>query len=144
MSRGRALGPEFATRRWAVTQFGGCTAVRSIYPGRVDEVERLLRQLALNNEPSVRDVLVTGNDRVTTARLDEKVGLLVRLGALLTLGAATSSLRVTVDQAIQAGASEPEIVDVLVTVGPAVGLARVVAAAPRLARALGYDIEANE
>jgi 4-carboxymuconolactone decarboxylase len=110
----------------------------------VDEVERLLRQLALNDEPSVREVLVTGHDRVATARLEQKVGLLVRLGALLTLGAATSSLRVTVEQAIQAGASEPEIVDVLVTVGPAVGLARVVAAAPRLALALGYDIEANE
>lgn len=110
----------------------------------MDEVERLLRQLALNDEPSVREVLVTGNNRVTTTRLDQKVGLLVRLGALLTLGAATSSLRVTVDQAIQAGASEPEIVDVLVTVGPTVGLARVVAAAPRLADALGYDLEANE
>lgn len=92
----------------------------------------------------MREVLVTGNNRVTTTRLDQKVGLLVRLGALLTLGAATSSLRVTVDQAIQAGASEPEIVDVLVTVGPTVGLARVVAAAPRLADALGYDLEANE
>ena len=110
----------------------------------MDQVERLLRQLALNDEPSVREVLVRGNDRVTTTRLEQKVGLLVRLGALLTLGAATSSLRVTVEQAIQAGASEPEIVDVLVTVGPAVGLARVVAAAPRLALALGYDIEANE
>ncbi|HEY3946104.1 MAG TPA: carboxymuconolactone decarboxylase family protein [Solirubrobacteraceae bacterium] len=110
----------------------------------MDEVERLLRQLALNDEPSVREVLVTGNDRVTTTGLDRKVGLLVRLGALLTLGAATSSLRVTVERAIQAGASEPEIVDVLVTVGPAVGLARVVAAAPRLAVALGYDLEANE
>ena len=92
----------------------------------------------------MREVLATGNDPATTTRLDQKVGLLVRLGALLTLGAATSSLRVTVEQAIQAGASEPEIVDVLVTVGPAVGLARVVAAAPRLAVALGYDLEANE
>ena len=110
----------------------------------MDHVERLLRQLALNDEPSVREVLVTGNDRATTTRLEQKVGLLVRLSALITLGAATSSLRVTVEQAIQAGASEPEIVDVLVTVGPAVGLARVVAAAPRLALALGYDIEANE
>jgi alkylhydroperoxidase/carboxymuconolactone decarboxylase family protein YurZ len=110
----------------------------------VDEVERLLRQLALNDEPSVRDVLVMGGDRVTRTKLDQKVGLLVRLGALLTLGAATSSLRVTVEQAIEAGASEPEIVGVLVTVGPAVGLARVVAAAPRLALALGYDIETNE
>jgi 4-carboxymuconolactone decarboxylase len=110
----------------------------------VDEVERLLRQLALNDEPSVRNVLVTGPERATTTKLNRKVGLLVRLGALLTLGAATSSIRVTVEQAIQAGASEPEIVDVLVTVGPAVGLARVVAAAPRLADALGYDIEAND
>jgi 4-carboxymuconolactone decarboxylase len=110
----------------------------------VDEVERLLRQLALNDEPSVRDVLVTDPDRVAATRLNRKVGLLVRLGALLTLGAATSSLRVTVEQALQAGASEPEIVDVLVTVGPAVGLARVVAAAPRLADALGYDIDAND
>ena len=110
----------------------------------MDEVERLLRQLALNDEPSVREVLVTGDDRMARTRLDQKVGLLVRLGALLTLGAATSSLRVTVEQAIEAGASEPEIVDVLVTVGPAVGLARVVAAAPRLALALGYDVEANE
>ena len=92
----------------------------------------------------MREVLVTGNDRITRTRLDQKVGLLVRLGALLALGAATSSLRVTVQQAIQAGASEPEIVDVLVTVGPAVGLARVVAAAPGLALALGYDIEADE
>jgi 4-carboxymuconolactone decarboxylase len=110
----------------------------------VDEVERLLRQLALNDEPSVRDVLVTDPDRMAATRLNRKVGLLVRLGALLTLGAATSSLRVTVEQALQAGASEPEIVDVLVTVGPAVGLARVVAAAPRLADALGYDIDAND
>ena len=110
----------------------------------MDEVERLLRQLALNDEPSVRKVLVTGTDRMSSANLDQKVGLLVRLGALLTLGATTSSLRVTVEQALEAGASEPEIVDVLVTVGPAVGLARVVAAAPRLAVALGYDIEAND
>lgn len=110
----------------------------------MDEVERLLRQLALNDEPSVRKVLVTGNDRGTRTKLDQKVGLLVRLAALLTLGAATSSLRVTVEQALEAGASEPEIVDVLVTVGPAAGLARVVAAAPRLALALGYDIDANE
>jgi 4-carboxymuconolactone decarboxylase len=110
----------------------------------VDEVERLLRRLALSDEPSVREVLSTGQDGDSRRRLSEKVGLLVRLGALMALGAATSSLRVTVEQAIRAGASEREIVDVLVTVGPAVGLARVVAAAPRLALALGYDIEAND
>jgi hypothetical protein len=34
-----------------------------------------------------------------------------------------------------------EIVGVLVAVGPAVGLASVVASAPKLALAIGYDLE---
>lgn len=110
----------------------------------MDEVERLLRRLALNDEESVGRVLVTGPEREPPGPLDAKVDLLVRLGALLALGAATSSLRATVQDALQAGASEAEIVEVLVTVGPAVGLARVVTAAPRLASALGYQIYADE
>ena len=68
----------------------------------------------------------------------------VGLGALLALGAATSSLRVTVRHALEAGATESEIVGVLVSVAPAVGLARVVSTAPRLALAIGYDIESDE
>ena len=68
----------------------------------------------------------------------------MQLGALLALGGATSSLRATVARAIEAGANESEIVEVLIAVGPAVGLARVVAAAPRLATALGYEIDADE
>ena len=39
------------------------------------------------------------------------------------------------------GASDTDIVDVLVAVAPVVGLARVAAAAPELALALGYDVE---
>ena len=42
---------------------------------------------------------------------------------------------------MQSGAEDDEIVDVLVTVAAVVGSARVVAAAPRLALAIGYDIE---
>ena len=68
-----------------------------------------------------------------------KVDLLVRLGALLALGAATSTLRATVDRA-----TEAEIVGVLIAVAPALGLARVVSSAPRLAMAIGYDIEEDE
>ena len=110
----------------------------------MDEVERLLRHLALNDEESVGKVLVAGTVRETPSALDQKVDLLVRLGALLALGAATTSLRATVERALEAGASESEIVDVLVAVGPAVGLARIVASAPRLAMALGYEIDADE
>jgi alkylhydroperoxidase/carboxymuconolactone decarboxylase family protein YurZ len=110
----------------------------------VDEVERLLRLLALNDEESLGRVLAVAPDRVSMPSLNRKVDLLVRLGALLALGAATASLRATVDRAIAAGATEAEIADVLVAVAPAVGQARVVATAPRLAVALGYDLEGDE
>ena len=110
----------------------------------VDETERLLRRLALNDEESVGMVLGSGSDAAVSAALRPKVDVLVQLGALLALGAATSSLRATVDRAVEAGATEAEIVGVLVAVAPAVGLARVVSAAPRLALAIGYDLEADE
>jgi alkylhydroperoxidase/carboxymuconolactone decarboxylase family protein YurZ len=110
----------------------------------VDETERLLRRLALNDEESVGMVLARGSDAVGSAALRPKVDLLVQLGALLALGAATSSLRATVERAIEAGATEAEIVGVLIAVAPAVGLARVVSTAPRLAMAIGYDLEADE
>jgi alkylhydroperoxidase/carboxymuconolactone decarboxylase family protein YurZ len=110
----------------------------------VDEVERLLRRLALNDEESVGMVLTSGRQPAGREALVPKVDLLVRLGALLALGAATSTLRATVDRAIQAGATEEEIVGVLIAVAPAVGLARVVSSAPRLALAIGYDIEVDE
>lgn len=110
----------------------------------MDEVERLLRLLALNDEESVVSVLATEPRRGRAPVLNRKVDLLVRLGALLALGASTASLRATVDRALAAGATEAELADVLVAVAPAVGLARVVSTAPRLASALGYDIDADE
>jgi hypothetical protein len=105
----------------------------------MDEVERLLRLLALNDEESVAMVLASEPNGPLP-----KVDLLVRLGALLALGAATTSLRTTVEQALRAGATETEIADVLVAVAPAVGVARVVSGAPRLATALGYEVDADE
>ena len=110
----------------------------------MDDVEGLLRRLAINDEESVGMVLSNGGELAAGAVLRPKVDLLVRLGALLALGAATSSLRTTVDRALEAGATESEIVGVLIAVAPAVGLARVVSSAPRLAMAIGYDIEAEE
>ncbi len=110
----------------------------------VDEVELLLRRLALNDEESVGLVLAGGHDAAGCGSLRPKVDMLVRLGALLALGAATSSLRGAVEHAIEAGATEAEIVGVLIAVAPAVGLARVVSTAPRLATAIGFDLDADE
>jgi alkylhydroperoxidase/carboxymuconolactone decarboxylase family protein YurZ len=110
----------------------------------VDETESLLRRLALNDEESVGMVLASGSEAAGVAVLRPKVDVLVQLGALLALGASTNSLRATVDRAVEAGATEAEIVGVLIAVAPTVGLARVVSTAPRLAVAIGYDLEADE
>lgn len=110
----------------------------------MDQVERLLRRLALNDEESVGLVLTRGIGSNEGIALSPKVDLLVRLGALLALGASAASIRATVRRALNEGATETEIVGVLVSVAPAAGLARVVSSAPRLAMAIGYDIEADE
>jgi alkylhydroperoxidase/carboxymuconolactone decarboxylase family protein YurZ len=109
----------------------------------VDQVERLLRLLALNDEESVTMVL-TSDSSALSRTLNPKVDHLVRLGALLAVGAATTTLRATVDRALEAGTTETEIADVLIAVAPAVGVARVVSTAPRLALALGYQLDADE
>jgi 4-carboxymuconolactone decarboxylase len=110
----------------------------------MQDVERLLRRLALNDEESVEMVLSARSESDAELTLGRKADLLVRLGALLALGAATTSIRSTVHHAMEAGASEAEIVGVLVAVAPAVGLARVVSSAPRLAMAIGYDLDEDE
>jgi 4-carboxymuconolactone decarboxylase len=72
--------------------------------------------------------------------LDPKTLALVRLAALVAVGGAVASYGAQADVSVAAGATAAEIVDVLVGVTPVVGLPRSVAAAPRLAMALGYDI----
>ena len=110
----------------------------------MDPAEELLRRLALNDEKSVGIVLASGSGPGANAALVPKVDLLVRLGALVAVGAATASLRRTVELARGAGASEAEIVGVLVAVAPTVGLARIVQTAPKLATAIGYDAVGDE
>ena len=73
--------------------------------------------------------------------LDPKTLQLVRLAALVAVGGAVPSYGAQADSAVNAGATAAEIVDVLVGVIPVVGLPCVVAAAPKLALALGYDLD---
>ena len=104
-------------------------------------VERTLRRLALNDERYLRSALA---DPGIPNGLDAKTQALIRLGALLSLGASTVSLRWTVERAIAAGATDEEIVAVLLAIAPAVGHARVVGVAPHLGLALGYDFEEQD
>src|SRR4051794_41580623 len=104
-------------------------------------VEQLLRRLALNDEKLVGSVLARTPGDAPVAALDRKSEALVQVGALLAVGASTASLRWTVEHAQSTGATDEEIVGVLVAIGPTVGLARVVGAAPRLALAMGYEVD---
>ena len=110
----------------------------------VEEEERLLRRLALNDEESIGIVLTRSREGDGGPALLPKGVLLVQLGALLALGAATASLKAAVQRARGAGATESEIVGVLIAIAPAIGLARVVSIAPKLACAIGYEIDADE
>jgi len=104
----------------------------------LDYVERL-RRLAINDAR-----LAVDHDRgagVEVDVLDPKMLALVRVAALVAVDAAVPSYGAQVDEAVSAGATAAEIVDVLVGVLPVVGIARVVAAAPKLALALGYDTD---
>ena len=110
------------------------------------KTDELLRRLALNDEQTVRSAIGAGTGTGTAAvasvaSLDDKTRALVRLGALLSVGAATVSCRSTVELARAAGATDEELVGVLLAVGPAVGAARLVTAAPMLALAIDYDVE---
>ena len=106
------------------------------------EHEDRLRSLALNDERFVHSVLGMELDTVDASRLDSKTHALVRLSALLAVDAAPSSYQSSVEAALAAGASVDEVVGTVIAVAPTVGLARVVSAAPELALALGYDVDA--
>jgi alkylhydroperoxidase/carboxymuconolactone decarboxylase family protein YurZ len=106
------------------------------------DYEDRLRSLALNDERFVHSVLGIDLDTVEVSQLDGKTHALVRLGALLAADAAPSSYQAEVESALASGASVDQVVGTIIAVAPVVGLARIVSAAPELALALGYDVEA--
>ena len=83
-----------------------------------------------------------GTTTVAVSHLDHKTHALVRLAAALALDAPPSLYQATIHTALAAGASLDEIVGALIAVAPTVGIARVVSAAPEVALALGYDLDA--
>ena len=73
--------------------------------------------------------------------LDDRTAALVRLAALIVIDADTPAYQSEVRAAISAGSSPEQITDVLVAVARVAGSALVMSAAPKLALALGYDVD---
>ena len=106
------------------------------------ELEERLRRLGIQDEDVIESLFATRLDNVEASGLDPKTHALVRLGALLAVGAAPVSFHCNVQAAIAAGATDDEIVGTLVAVAPIIGLARVISATPKVALPMGYDIDA--
>jgi 4-carboxymuconolactone decarboxylase len=117
----------------------GCIAVSRALLSKgeptLDYLE-VLRLMTINDD-HFADHYVTD---VGSARLDPKTLALVRIGALVAVGGAVPSYGAEADAAVSAGATAAEIVEVLLGVVSVVGRPHVVAAAPSLAMALGYDV----
>jgi alkylhydroperoxidase/carboxymuconolactone decarboxylase family protein YurZ len=107
----------------------------------VESFETTLRRLALADERLADDLLAEEGEGAADARLHPRVRALIQIGALIAVDATSRSYPSRVEAAELAGASPEDVVGALVAVAPIVGLPRVVAAAPALGLALGYDVE---
>jgi alkylhydroperoxidase/carboxymuconolactone decarboxylase family protein YurZ len=107
------------------------------------EFQETLRRLAMIHEGFVEEAagLNLGLDR--TRFLDAKTAALLQVAAAVAGGSPAVCLEWSTGRALAAGATEDEIADVLLAIAPVTGLGRVVAAAPEVAAALGYDIQAE-
>lgn len=101
-----------------------------------------LRRLAIHDEAFLALLMGEENTQVASA-LDTRTTALVRVAATIAVDAAPSSFQHAVALALAAGATSDEIVATLEAVTPVTGDARAVLCAPKLALALGYDVEAE-
>jgi 4-carboxymuconolactone decarboxylase len=103
--------------------------------------ERTLRRLAVGDDQLVASILAQSDPIVGGGPRDEQMRPLLRLAALIAGGGTCASYQSVIESALAAGASVGEIIGVLLAVAETVGSARVVAAAPLLARAVGFDVD---
>ena len=102
--------------------------------------QETLRRLAIFDEELVTAGF--GLDLAGASVLDLKTAALLQLGVSVATGSSAVCLEWSVGRALAAGATKDEIADVLVAIAPVAGIGRVVSAAPQVATALEYDIEA--
>ena len=106
----------------------------------MDDYKEHLRRLAVHDDALVEEILFEETIRPACC-LDGRTAALVRVAATIAVDAAPSSFQHAVALALAAGATNDEIVATLEAVTPVTGAARVVLCAPKLALALGYDVE---
>ena len=105
----------------------------------MDDYKERLRRLAVHDDALLETIVV--ESRSPTSVIDERTEALMRVAATVAVDASLSSFQHAVAVALAAGATRDEIVASLEAVTPVTGAARVVQCAPKVALALGYDVE---
>jgi 4-carboxymuconolactone decarboxylase len=107
---------------------------------KMDDYKEHLRRLAVHDDALLETIAVEGSSFVTSV-IDQRTEALLRIAATIAVDAAPSSFQHVVAHALAAGATSDEIVATLGAVTPVTGAARVVQCVPKVALALGYDVE---
>jgi alkylhydroperoxidase/carboxymuconolactone decarboxylase family protein YurZ len=102
--------------------------------------EETPRRLAIFDEGFVEAGF--GLDLGQTSALDARTVALLQVAVSVAIGSSAVCLQWSAARALAAGATKDEITDVLLAIVPVAGLGRVVSAAPEVATALDYDVEA--
>jgi 4-carboxymuconolactone decarboxylase len=102
--------------------------------------QETLRRLAIFDEGFVEAGF--GLRLAGAPALEDKTTALLQVAVAVAIGSSAVCLQWSAARALAAGATKDEIVDVLLAIVPVAGLGRIVSAAPEVATALGYDIEA--
>jgi len=110
--------------------------------GQMVRFQETLRSLAMIDEGFVADQAGLGLGLAETSALDPRTAALLHVAVSVAIGSPAVCLEWSTGRALAAGASEDEISDVLLAIAPVAGLGRIVAAAPEVATALGYDLTA--
>jgi alkylhydroperoxidase/carboxymuconolactone decarboxylase family protein YurZ len=100
------------------------------------------RRLSIGDPGLLASLSNRGDGPLAIQPLDARTDSLLQIAALIALNAPKSSYRAAVDTAFSTGVRLEELLALLVSLAGAVGSARVVAAAPKIALAAGYDVEA--
>jgi len=104
--------------------------------------QEILRRLAIIDEGFIAGQAELGLDPAAISALDPRTVALLRLGAAVAIGSPAVLLEWSTTRALAAGASDEEIVEMLLAIAPVAGLSRVVSAVHDVADALEYDIDA--
>ena len=104
--------------------------------------EAAFRRLTIGDTALISAMADPGGRVQSVRHLDSRTEALVQVGVLVAIDAPPSSFRTAIDAALMSGADVEDLLAVLVAVAGSVGSARVISAAPRIALAAGYDVEA--